>query len=408
MPAFSYQAFNSDGKIVKGLLEGDSERQVRSQLRSRQLKPIKVLESAEKITRPGVKLGLDRFFKPRVSQSQLTLITRQIATLVQSNVPLDEALTATAQQAKQSRIKSLMLQVRARVLEGHTLAYALGDFPQVFNEMYCAMVKAGEHAGFLGTVLEQLADYTENSQHTQQKLKGAMIYPLVLIVLSVAVISILMVFVVPDLVGMFNRSDQELPMLTQIVIASSDFFAEKWWLVLLVSMAIIVAFQQLLQDPRRRKIWHGILLKIPFISGVITAMDTARFASTLSILTSSGVPLLDGLRIAGEVLTNLKLRAASEAVALDVQEGGSLHRALDQTGVFPPMMVHMVASGEASGELESMLARSASTQQRELEMTLANLMAVLEPLMIIVMAVIVCSIVFAILLPIIEMNNLVA
>lgn len=408
MPAFSYQAFNSDGKIVKGLLEGDSERQVRSQLRSRQLKPIKVLESAEKITRPGVKLGLDRFFKPRVSQSQLTLITRQIATLVQSNVPLDEALTATAQQAKQSRIKSLMLQVRARVLEGHTLAYALGDFPQVFNEMYCAMVKAGEHAGFLGTVLEQLADYTENSQHTQQKLKGAMIYPLVLIVLSVAVISILMVFVVPDLVGMFNRSDQELPMLTQIVIASSDFFAEKWWLVLLVSMAIIVAFQQLLQDPRRRKIWHGILLKIPFISGVITAMDTARFASTLSILTSSGVPLLDGLRIAGEVLTNLKLRAASEAVALDVQEGGSLHRALDQTGVFPPMMVHMVASGEASGELESMLARSASTQQRELEMTLANLMAVLEPLMIIVMAVIVCSIVFAILLPIIEMNNLVS
>ena len=408
MPAFSYQAFNSDGKIVKGLLEGDSERQVRSQLRSRQLKPIKVLESAEKITRPGVKLGLDRFFKPRVSQSQLTLITRQIATLVQSNVPLDEALTATAQQAKQSRIKSLMLQVRARVLEGHTLAYALGDFPQVFNEMYCAMVKAGEHAGFLGTVLEQLADYTENSQHTQQKMKGAMIYPLVLIVLSVAVISILMVFVVPDLVGMFNRSDQELPMLTQIVIASSDFFAEKWWLVLLVSMAIIVAFQQLLQDPGRRKIWHGILLRIPFISGVITAMDTARFASTLSMLTSSGVPLLDGLRIAGEVLTNLKLRAASEAVALDVQEGGSLHRALDQTGVFPPMMVHMVASGEASGELESMLARSASTQQRELEMTLANLMAVLEPLMIIVMAVIVCSIVFAILLPIIEMNNLVA
>ncbi|EAW30285.1 general secretion pathway protein F [marine gamma proteobacterium HTCC2143] len=408
MPAFSYQAFNSDGKIVKGLLEGDSERQVRSQLRSRQLKPIRVLESAEKITRPGLKLGLDRFFKPRVSQSQLTLITRQIATLVQSNVPLDEALTATAQQAKQSRIKSLMLQVRARVLEGHTLAYALGDFPQVFNEMYCAMVKAGEHAGFLGTVLEQLADYTENSQHTQQKMKGAMIYPLVLIVLSVAVISILMVFVVPDLVGMFNRSDQELPMLTQIVIASSDFFAEKWWLVLLVFIAIIVAFQQLLQDPGRRKIWHGILLRIPFLSGVITAMDTARFASTLSILTSSGVPLLDGLRIAGEVLTNLKLRAASEAVALDVQEGGSLHRALDQTGVFPPMMVHMVASGEASGELESMLARSASTQQRELEMTLANLMAVLEPLMIIVMAVIVCSIVFAILLPIIEMNNLVA
>jgi general secretion pathway protein F len=408
MPAFSYKALDSNGKTVKGLLEGDSERQVRSQLRSRQLKPIAVSESGGKVTRPGAKLSFGRFFKPRISQPELALITRQLATLVQSNLPLDEALTATAQQAKKSRTKSLMLQVRSRVLEGHTLAYALGDFPLVFNEMYCAMVKAGEHAGFLGTVLEQLADYTENSQYTQQKLKGAMIYPAVLVVLSVVVIGVLMVFVVPDLVGMFNHSNQELPMLTRIVIASSDFFAEKWWMVVLAFIVTILVVQQLLRDTGRRKIWHAIILKIPFISGVVTAMDTARFASTLSILTSSGVPLLDGLRIAGEVLSNLKLRAASKAVALDVQEGGSLHRALDQTGVFPPMMVHMVASGEASGELESMLARSASTQQRELEMTLGNLMAILEPLMIIVMAVIVCSIVFAILLPIIEMNNLVA
>ncbi|MEH6911931.1 MAG: type II secretion system inner membrane protein GspF [Oceanicoccus sp.] len=408
MPAFSYKALDSNGRTVKGLLEGDSERQVRSQLRSRQLKPIAVSESGGKVTRPGARPGFGRFFKPRISQPELALITRQLATLVQSNLPLDEALTATAQQAKKSRTKSLMLQVRSRVLEGHTLAYALGDFPLVFNEMYCAMVKAGEHAGFLGTVLEQLADYTENSQYTQQKLKGAMIYPAVLVVLSVVVIGVLMVFVVPDLVGMFNHSNQELPMLTRIVIASSDFFAEKWWMVVLSFIVIIVVVQQLLRDPARRKIWHAIILKIPFISGVVTAMDTARFASTLSILTSSGVPLLDGLRIAGEVLSNLKLRAASKAVALDVQEGGSLHRALDQTGVFPPMMVHMVASGEASGELEAMLARSASTQQRELEMTLGNLMAILEPLMIIVMAVIVCSIVFAILLPIIEMNNLVA
>lgn len=408
MSAYSYKALDSNGKVVKGLLEGDSERQVRSQLRSRQLKPVEVSESVEKSPRSRSKEGVGRFFKPRISQSELSLITRQLATLVQSSMPLDEALAATAQQAKKSRTKSLMLQVRGRVLEGHTLAYALGDFPQIFNEMYCAMVKAGEHAGFLGTVLEQLADYTENSQYTQQKLKGAMIYPVVLIVLSVVVIGVLMVFVVPDLVSMFNHTDQKLPMLTQIVIASSDFFAEKWWVVLLVFVASIAAVKQLLKNPARRKIWHALLLKLPFVSGVVTAMDTARFASTLSILTSSGVPLLDGLRIAGEVLRNLKLRAASRAVALDVQEGGSLHRALDQTGVFPPMMVHMVASGEASGELEAMLARSATTQQRELEMTLGNLMAILEPLMIIVMAVIVCSIVFAILLPIIEMNNLVA
>lgn len=408
MSAYSYKALDSSGKLVKGVIEGDSERQVRSQLRGRNLKPVAVTDSTEKATKPGSGHRFSLLFKPRISQSELALITRQLATLVQSNMPLDEALTATAQQARKPRIKSLMLQVRARVLEGHSLAYALGDFPQIFNEMYCAMVKAGEHAGFLATVLEQLADYTENSQFTQQKLKGAMIYPIVLMVLSVAVIGVLMVFVVPDLVGMFNHSNQELPALTQFVIATSDFFTRSWWVVILAIMLIMVLIAQYLKNPLRRKNWHSLQLKIPFIAGLVTAMDTARFASTLSILTSSGVPLLDGLRIAGQVLSNLRLREASKSVALAVQEGGSLHRALAQAEVFPPMMVHMVASGEASGELESMLARSATNQQRELEMTLGNLMAVLEPLMIIVMAGVVCTIVFAILLPIIEMNNLIA
>ncbi len=408
MSAFSYKAFDSNGKMVKGVIEGDSERQVRNQLRLQQLKPVAVTESAEKIAKPRSGFNLEGLFKPRISQADLCLITRQMATLVQSNMPLDEVLTATAQQARKPRIKSLMLQVRARVLEGHSLAYALGDFPQIFNEMYCSMVKAGETAGFLGTVLEQLADYTENSQHTAQKLKGAMIYPIILTLLSVAVIGVLMIFVVPDLVSMFNHTKQELPALTKIVIATSEFFSEKWWTLIVGLIVVIVGWRQLLKSPERRKVWHRIVLKLPFISGFVVAMDTARFASTLSILTSSGVPLLDGLRIAGEVLTNLRLREASKEVAITVQEGGSLHRALDQAEVFPPMMVHMVASGEASGELENMLARSALTQQRELDMSLDNLMGVFEPMMILVMAAVVCTIVFSILMPIIQMNNLVA
>ncbi|MFA7553422.1 MAG: type II secretion system inner membrane protein GspF [Spongiibacteraceae bacterium] len=408
MSAFTYKALDSNGKMIKGVIEGDSERQVRGQLRSRQLKPVAVSLSSEKTTKPGQSSSWSQLFKPRMSQSDLALITRQLSTLVQSSMPLDEALTATAQQARKPRIKSLMLQVRARVLEGHSLAYALGDFPQIFNEMYCAMVNAGESAGFLGMVLEQLADYTENSQHTQQKLKGAMIYPVVLMLLSVAVIGVLMIFVVPDLVGMFKHTNQELPVLTKAVIATSDFVTDKWWMLVVGVMIIMIGAQQFLKNPIRRKLWHGLLLKTPFIGGLVTSMDTARFASTLSILTSSGVPLLDGLRIAGAVLTNLRLREASQGVALAVQEGGSLHRALTQADVFPPMMVHMVASGEASGELETMLARSATNQQRELEMTLSNLMAMMEPLMIIVMAAVVCTIVFAILLPIIQMNNLVA
>ncbi len=408
MAAYSYKALDLNGKLIKGIIEGDSERQVRGQLRAKQLKPVEVSESGEKVAKQNSTPVFSNFFKPRISQSDLALITRQLATLVQSNMPLDEALTATAQQSRKPRINSLILQVRARVLEGHSLAYALGDFPQIFNEMYCAMVKAGEHAGFLGTVLEQLADYTESNQYAQQKLKGAMIYPIVLVVLSIAVISILMVFVVPDLVSVFSHTNQELPALTQMVIWLSDFFTESWWLVLLAIIAIVVFFQQLLKAPSRKRVWHRIQLKLPFISGLVTSVDTSRFASTLSILTSSGVPLLDGLKIAGAVLSNLELREASKSVATAVQEGGSLNRALSQADVFPPMMVHMVASGEASGELETMLARSATNQQRELEMTLGNLMAIFEPLMIVVMAAIVCTIVFAILMPIIEMNNMIA
>lgn len=405
MAAFSYKALDGAGKIVKGIIEGDSERQARSQLRARKLKPVSVEQTESKTARPSG--GVSRLFRPRISQSDLALITRQLATLVQSNMPLDEALTAAAQQTRKSRINSLILQVRARVLEGHSLAYALGDFPQVFNEMYCAMVKAGEHAGFLGTVLEQLADYTESNQYAQQKVKGAMIYPIILMLLTIAVITVLMIFVVPDLVSVFAHTKQELPPLTKFVIATSDFFIEKWWMMLVAVVLIIVGARQFLKAPRRRKQWHRFLLKVPFISGLLVANDTARFASTLSILTSSGVPLLDGLRIASEVLSNLVLREASETVAVAVQEGSSLNRALGQAEVFPPMMVHMVASGEASGELEAMLQRSATNQQRELEMTLGNLMAALEPLMIIVMALVVCTIVFSILLPIIQMNNLV-
>lgn len=407
MAAYSYKALDSKGKMVKGVIEGDSERQVRVQLRGRQLRPVEVASSNEKLQGKNDKQSVSTFFKPRINQASLALITRQLATLIQSGMPLDEALTATAQQARKPRIKSLMLQVRARVLEGHSLAYALGDFPQIFNEMYCAMVKAGEHAGFLGMVLERLADYAENSQYTQQKLKGAMIYPIVLMVLAVAVIAVLMIFVVPDLVGVFSHSRIELPALTIMVIATSDFFSEKWWMVVLGLVLIVFAVRQFLKDPGRRKLWHRLLIKIPYISGFVVAVDTSRFASTLSILTSSGVPLLDGLRIAGQVLSNLHLRDASKAVAITVQEGASLNKAMSQVELFPPMMVHMVASGEASGELEAMLARAAQNQERELEMTLGNLMAIFEPLMIIVMAGVVCTIVFAILMPIIQMNNLV-
>jgi general secretion pathway protein F len=301
----------------------------------------------------------------------------------------------------------MLLQVRSRVAEGHTLAYAMGEFPRVFNEMYRAMVNAGEHAGFLGPVLQQLADYTEQRQYTGQKLKMAMIYPFILIGVAISVVLLLLVFVVPELVGIFAHSKRELPALTRGLIATSDFF-QHYGLWLLVGLVVVfVAVERLLRNPRRKKRWHHVLLRVPGVSRVIIAMDTARFASTLSILMASGVPLLQSLRIAGQVLTNLVLREDSQAVAEMVQEGSSLNRALRESGRFPPMMVHMVASGEASGELENMLERSATNQERELEMTMGTLMSLFEPLMVVFMGGMVLTIVLAILLPIFDLNTMV-
>ena len=291
--------------------------------------------------------------------------------------------------------------------EGHTLAYGMAEFPQVFNEMYRAMVSAGEHAGYLGPVLEQLADYTEQRQYTGQKLKMAMIYPFILVGVALAVVLLLLIFVVPELVGIFAHSRRELPALTRGLIATSDFFQLYGVYLVLGIIALLTIFRRLLRNPRRKKRWHRALLRIPGISRVLIATDTARFASTLSILMASGVPLLESLRIAGKVLTNLVLRQDSEAVAERVQEGSSLNRALKESGRFPPMMVHMVASGEASGELETMLQRSATNQERELEMTMGSMMSLFEPLMVVFMGGMVLTIVLAILLPIFDLNTMV-
>jgi general secretion pathway protein F len=390
---------------VRGVLEADSERQVRSQLRTQKLRPIEV-QAAARAEAANSSIAR-RFLPTRVSTAELSLLTRQLATLVQSNLPLADCLQAASEQTRKARSKAMLLQIRSRVSEGHTLAYALAEYPQVFNEMYRAMVAAGEHAGFLGPVLERLADYAEQRQHSTQKLRMAMIYPFILLGVAVAVIVALMVFVVPELIGIFAQSNRELPTLTKVLIVSSDFLrAYSLWLLIGIVLGV-VAFRRLLRDPGRRRRWHGVLLRIPGIAGLLIALDTARFASTLSILMASGVPLLEALRIAGQVLQNLVLRDESEAVALQVAEGSSLSKALGRVGHFPPLMVHMVASGESSGSLESMLERSAQNQERELEMTLGTVLGLFEPLMVVFMGGMVLLIVLAILLPIFDLNTMV-
>ena len=405
MTAFRYKALDADGKLVKGVLEGDSDRQVRGTLRQRHLRPVEVA-AVNSASQTG-KAGRFRLLSRRLSAGDLALITRQLATLIASAVPLDECLQAVADQSRKASIKSMMLQVRSKVSEGHTLAHALGQFPQAFGEMYRAMVNAGEEAGQLAPVLDQLAHYTETRQHTAQKLQMALIYPFVLMAVAVAVVSALMIFVVPELVGIFAHTKKALPPLTIGLIWVSDFMREYALVCLIALVAMLWGARRALRHPARRKRWHQLLLRVPGLNGVLVALDSARFASTLSILMASGVPLIHALRIAGSVMNNLVLREASGAVSVAVQEGASLSRALSQESFFPPMMVHMVASGEVSGDLETMLERSSTNQERELEMTLGTVMGLFEPAMVVIMGGLVLTIVLAILLPIFDLNTMV-
>jgi len=405
MAAFRYKALDGDGKLVKGVLEGDSDRQIRVVLRQRQLRPIEV-EAANDAMQTGRNVPL-RILSRRLAAGDLALITRQLATLVASSLPLDECLSAVAEQSRKSAITSMMLEVRSKVAEGHTLAHALNQFPTAFGEMYRAMVNAGEEAGQLGPVLEQLAHYTETRQHTAQKLQMALIYPFVLIAVAVSVVAALMIFVVPELVGIFAHTKKALPPLTVGLIWVSDFMRFYALHCVVALVAAAWGMRRLLRPPAARKRWHRALLRVPGLSGVLITLDSARFASTLSILMASGVPLIHALRIAGSVMNNLVLRDASLSVSRSVQEGSSLSRALSQEKFFPPMMVHMVASGETSGDLEKMLERSAANQERELEMALGTMMGLFEPTMVVFMGGLVLTIVLAILLPIFDLNTMV-
>ncbi len=402
MAAFSYRAINNAGKVVKGTLEGDSERQVRGQLRAQKLKPISVESAKQKEQQASD----NRLFAPRLKTKDLTLLTRQMASLVQSGMPLVDALQGVAKQSRKQSMQSLVLQIRSRVLEGLSFAQALAEHPRSFDSMYRAMVNAGEQAGFLGPVLDRLADYTENSQHAKQKLMSAMIYPMVLMVVCVAIVIALMVLVVPQLVTVFERAKTELPWTTQTLIGTSDFLRDYGLYCFLGIVLGVIGFKRWLSVQANLRKWHRLLIKLPIFGHIIVQSDTARFAGTVSMLIDSGVPLLQGLRISSKTMNNLILSEESEKVATAVQEGASLHRALDKAEVFPPLLVQMAASGEMNGTLGEQLGYAARSQERELDLQLSTALSIVEPVTIVSMALIVGGIMYAILTPIFGMTDL--
>ena len=404
MPAFEYQALNEKGRQKKGVLEGDSARQIRQQLRDKNWTPLNIEMASEK----QANQSFSRLFSATsISVSDLALITRQLATLIQAGLSVDEALRAVSRQSEKSRIKSMILAIRAKVLEGYSLASALAEYPRSFPDIYRSTVAAGEKSGHLDLVLEQLADYTERRHETQQKIKMAMLYPFILMGVAVLIIIGMLTYVVPKMVSVFENRDEALPFLTQALIDSSDFLkANGLWLILLM-VVIGIVYQQAMKRETMRQSAHRFYLRVPLLAKIIKGADTARLTSTLSILFRSGVPLVEALSIAGAVTSNMCIRSAVADAAEKVREGGSLNRSLDASGYFPPMLIQMIASGEASGELDSMLERSAQNQQRELEGLLSTLVGLFEPIILLVMGGVVLVMVLAIMLPIISLNNLV-
>ena len=404
MPAFEYVALDASGNEKKGVLEGDNPRQIRQQLRDQKLTPIDVVETSSKSKRAKAVGNV----RGSISNNDLALITRQVATLASSGTPVEDALGAVAKQSEKQKITSLMLSVRGRVLEGKTLASAMSEYPKVFPEIFQATVAAGEQSGHLDSVLERLADYTEDKQSTKQIISKALYYPVGLVFIAVGIVTFLLAYVVPKVVQVFDSMGQELPLLTRIMISLSEFIQSWGLVVLIVAIVLFVLWRRILQNEDVKMKVHAFMLKVPLLSKIIRGSNASQFARTLSILAASGVPVLDALGIASQVLTNRPMRHAVKQAATKVREGGGLSRSLERTGFFPPMMLHLIASGESSGRLETMLEKAATHQERELNSILAVFLALLEPVIILIMAGMVMLIVLAILLPIFELNQLVA
>ena len=403
MGAFEYGAMDQAGKQSKGLLEGDTPKHVRQILRDRNLFPVSVTEVAQREARRQRTFSL----RKGISSAELALITRQLASLSQSGLPLEEALLAVAQQNDLPRTKSILLGVRAKVMEGHTLADGFSEFPQAFPELYRATVAAGEQSGHLDVVLERLADYTEARQELRQRITNALVYPIALVIMAVAIISFMLATVVPKIVGVFENTSAELPALTTGLIATSDFLRDYWPLVLIGAAVVGWLTWWVLQKEGPRRRYHAALLRMPIVGRLTRGVNTARFTRTLSILAGSGVPILEALKISAEVIENIPMRDAVTEATLRVREGASISKSLAASKLFPPMMIHLVSSGEAGGRLEEMLGRSAAGQEREVDGLIAALLGILQPLLIVAMGAIVLTIVLAILLPIFEINNLI-
>lgn len=405
MPAFRYEAVDPQGSTKKGVITADSARAARSDLRDQKLVPVLVEQIATQNS-DGTARGRG-IFSDKLSNTELALFTRQLASLLEAGLPLEQAFSALLDQAERVYIRDVIASIRSEILAGSALSDALKQHQNDFADIYIALVASGEQIGQLSRVLSRLADYIERRNALVQKVKLAFTYPAIVTVVAFAIVIFLLTYVVPQIVSVFANTKQKLPLLTVIMLAISDFVRAYGWLLALMITAIVFACRQALKNPQIKLRWHTWLLDAPMYGKFERSLNTARFSSTLSITTGSGVPILKALQTSKETLSNVAMREQVEDATNSVREGVSLARSLSAHKHFPPMLIHMIRAGEVTGELPAMLERAASAQEQDLERRALTMAGLLEPLLILAMGVVVLLIVLAVLMPIIEINQLV-
>lgn len=408
MAAYHYRAINANGKEKKGIIESDTEKTARQQLRAQGLFPTQIYKVRDKKKKGNNLKGRFAFLHraAKLSAKELALVTRQFSTLLSAGLPIEESLQAVAEQTEKAATKGIVLSVRSKVVEGHSLASAMEEHPEAFSALFCATVSAGEKSGHLDKVLARLADYTEQQWQMKQKIKTAMIYPAMIILVAVGIVGFLLEYVVPKMITVYGRLHQELPVATTILINISEFIKKDGLYLLLILIIGIFLWRQLLHRYAQvREKTHRFLLQLPLIGNAIKTIDTARFSRTLAILSASGVPMIEAMNISTQLISNIPIRLSVNHAVLKVREGASIYLALKQTGYFSPMSIHMIASGEASGQLENMLERIATLQESEILRLIDVGLALFEPAIILIMGAVVLFIVLAVLLPIFSLNE---
>ena len=406
MPAFQYVALNPQGKEIKGILEADSARQLRQTLRDQALTPMQV-EPTNKQFDKSSNQHVFSLFTPKLKALDRVLFTRQLSTLLASSMPIEESLNAIAQQNEKQSNKALIMGIRSQVLEGNSLAQSLQAYPNSFSNLYCSSVAAGEQSGFLDQVLDNLSNYLEREHESYRNVEMALMYPIILLIVAFVIVGALMVYVLPDMIDVIENTGQTLPWATTLLISVTELLKSFWWVLLCGILALSLFIRGILNREKVRLIWDAYKFSLPIIGKIIRSSNSARFSNTLSILTKSGIPLVDAMKIASEVVANKALQTDLRTATQDVVEGKSLRESLENISHFPPMMMHMIGSGEQSGELDQMLARVAEYQQAEVERLVSTLVKLFEPAMMIIMGGTVLFIVMAVLLPILSMNQIV-